>query len=113
MAKRVGANCRKAQWLIKKKREAGLSLAGGTGNEADISQGSGSASGFLSAHRSMRSSASSKSTYSTATQKSLKETEPKARESVFTTSKPEGPSVMKSLSNSKPLMTKFSGGQSP
>ncbi len=45
---------------------------------------------FLSAHSSRRSSASSKSTYTTVTQKSLKETEPKASESVFTTSKPEG-----------------------
>ena len=74
----------------KEETQAGLSLTGGTGNETDISQGSGSASGFLSAHSSRRSSASSKSTYSTVTQKSLKETEPKARESVFTTSKPEG-----------------------
>jgi hypothetical protein len=74
----------------KEETQAGLSLTGGTGNEVDISQGSGSASGFLSAHSSRRSSASSKSTYSTVTQKSSKETEPKVRESVFTTSKPEG-----------------------
>jgi len=53
-------------------------------------QGSGSASGFLSAHSSRRSSASSKSSYSTVTQKSLKGTEPRARESFCTTSKPEG-----------------------
>jgi hypothetical protein len=71
-------------------RAGGLSMTGGTGNEADMSQGSGSASGFLSAHSSRRSSASSKSTYSTVTQKSSKETEPKVRELVFTTSKPEG-----------------------
>ena len=74
----------------KDEMRAGLSLTGGTGNETDISQGSGSALGFLSAHSSRRSSASSKSTYSTVTQKSSKETEPKTRESVFTTSKPEG-----------------------
>jgi hypothetical protein len=65
---------------------AGLNLTGGNGKEADISQGSGSASGFLSAQSSRRSSAS----YSTVTQRSSKETEPKVRESVFTTSKPEG-----------------------
>ncbi len=74
----------------KEESRAGLSLTGGTGNEADISQGSGSASGFLSAHSSRRSSAPSKSSYSTVTQKSLKETEPKVSESVFTMSKPEG-----------------------
>ena len=74
----------------KEETGAGLSLTRGTGNDGDISQGSESASGFLSAHSSRKGSASSKSTYSTATQKSLKETEPKARESVFTTSKPEG-----------------------
>ncbi len=74
----------------KEETRASLSLTGGTGNEMDISQGSGSASGFLSAHSSRRSSASSKSSYSTITQKSSQETEPKARESFFTTSKPEG-----------------------
>jgi hypothetical protein len=74
----------------KEETRASPSLKRGTGNEMDVSQGSGSASGFLSAHGSRRSSTSSKSNYSTVTQKSLKETEPKARESVFTTSKPEG-----------------------
>jgi hypothetical protein len=74
----------------KEETGAGLSLTRGTGNDGDISQGSESASGFLSAHSSRKGSASSKSTYSTVTQKSSTETEPKARESVFTTSKPEG-----------------------
>ena len=74
----------------KEETRASPSLKRGTGNEMDVSQGSGSASGFLSAHGSRRSSTSSKSNYSTVTQKSLKEAEPKARESVFTTSKPEG-----------------------
>ena len=71
----------------KEETQASLSLTRGTENEMNISQGSGSASGFLSAQSSRRSSTSS---YSTVTQKSSKETEPKTRESVFTTSKPEG-----------------------
>ncbi len=84
----------------KEETQANLSLTRGTGNEMDISQGSGSASGFLSAQISRRSSTSS---YFTVTQKSSKETEPKGL---------RGPSVMKSSFNSKPLTTKFSGGQS-
>jgi hypothetical protein len=97
----------------KEETRAGLSLTGGTGNEEDMSQGSGSASGFLSAHSSRRSSASLKSTYSTVTQKSSKETEPKVRESVFTTSKPEGAFRDEIIVELQTIDGQVSGVQSP